>query len=58
VKQRLYCKRFFSDEDIKAALVEEWDKITLEEICKQIGSMLERCKALRDTKGRPIKCTL
>jgi len=42
----------------EAALVEEWDKITLEEIRKRIGSMPERCKALRDTKGRPIKRAL
>lgn len=58
IKQRLRYKRFDTDEEVKEALREEWDKITLEEIRKRIGSMPERCKLLRETKGKPIKRAL
>ena len=58
LKQRLRRKAFDSDEELKEALLEEWDKNTLKEIRKRISSMPERCQHLRDTKGKPIKRAL
>ncbi len=58
IKQRWRRRAFDSNEEMKEALLEEWDKITLEEIRKRIGSMPERCQHLKYTKGRPIKRAL
>ena len=58
IKQCLRYRRFDTDEDVKEALREEWDKVTLEEIRKRIGSMPERCAYLKNTKGKPIKRAL
>ena len=58
LKQRLRYRRFDNDEEVKKALCEEWDKITLEEIRKRISSMPQRCQYLKDTKGMPIKHAL
>ena len=58
IKQCLRYKRFDTDKDVKKALREEQDKVTLEEIQKRIGSMPERYAHLKNTKGKPIKCAL
>ena len=58
IKQRLRYRKFDTDEDIKEALREEQDKVTLEEIRKRISSMPERCAYLKNTKGKPIKRAL
>jgi hypothetical protein len=46
------------DEEVKEALYEERDKITLEKIRKRIGLMPERYALLKSTKGKPIKRAL
>ena len=49
---------FYIDEELKEALQEEWDKITLEEIRKRIAMMPERCKRLTRNGGKAIKTAL
>ena len=55
IKQRLRRRVFESEEEMKEALQEEWDKITLEEIRERIASMPGRCSRLVKSGGRPIK---
>jgi hypothetical protein len=58
IKQRLRRRVFYTDEEVKAALQEEWDKITLEEIRKRIRTMPKRCKRLTENGGKAIKTAL
>jgi hypothetical protein len=58
IKQRLRRRIFYSDEEVKAALQEEWDRITLEEIRKRIATMPGRCKRLTENGGKAIKTAL
>jgi transposase len=58
IKQRLRRRVFYSDEEVKAALQEEWDKITMQEIRKRIATMPRRCTRLVNNKGMLIKTAL
>ena len=58
LKNRLRRRVFFGDEDMRAAIQEEWDKITMEEIRKRISELPERCERLRNNGGRAIKTAL
>ena len=55
IKQRLRRRVFYSDEEMKKALQEEWDKITLQEIRSRISDMPSRCARLIKTGGNAIK---
>ena len=55
IKQRLRRRVFGSEEEIKAAIQEEWDAVTMEEIRRRINCMPDRCARLVKTGGRPIK---
>jgi hypothetical protein len=58
IKQRLRRRIFYSDEEVKEAIQEEWDKISMKEIRRRIAAMPGRCKQLVKTGGRPIKTAL
>ena len=58
IKQRLRRRVFYTDEEVKTALQEEWDKITLKEIRERICTMPERCKRLTENGGKAIKTAL
>ena len=58
IKQRLRRRIFYSDEEVKEAIQEEWDKISMEEIRRRIATIPGRCKQLVKTGGRPIKTAL
>ena len=54
IKQRLKNRGvIWTPEDLKQAILEEWDKITLEEINRQIDSMPERVEAVSLARGGP-----
>jgi hypothetical protein len=55
IKQRLRRRILHTDEEYKAAIQEEWNKITLEEIRERIRDMPHRCDLLVKTGGKPIK---
>lgn len=55
IKQRLRRRVFDSEDDIKVALQEEWDKITLKEIRDRISEMRDRCYRLTRNGGKSIK---
>jgi DDE superfamily endonuclease len=55
LKQRLKSRGIiFNERDLRRAIEEEWDKITLEEINKAIATMPERVTAVRERNGCPI----
>ena len=55
VKQRLKNRGLIRDvTELRRAIEEEWDKITLEEINKAISTMPERVAALNERNGLPI----
>jgi hypothetical protein len=58
IKQRLHRRIFYSEEEIKEALQEEWSKVTIAEVRKRITQMPGRCKRLIRNGGKPIKETL
>jgi DDE superfamily endonuclease len=58
IKQRLRHRIFYSDEEIKQALQEEWSKITMTEVRKRITQMPSRCRRLTRNSGGPIKTAL
>lgn len=58
VKNRLRRRIFYSDDDMRAAIQEEWDKVTMEEIRARIRELPDRCKRLRNNGGRRIKTAL
>lgn len=55
IKQRLRHRIFDSEEELKEALQEEWDKITMEEIRDRIADMPRRCAELIKHSGKPIR---
>jgi hypothetical protein len=55
IKQRLRRRIFDSEEEMKEALQEEWDKITIEEIRYRIADMPRRCAELIRCGGKPIR---
>jgi hypothetical protein len=55
IKQRLRRRVFYTDEEVKQALQEEWDKITLKEIRSRISDMPGRCRRLINNDGKAIK---
>jgi hypothetical protein len=55
IKQRLRRRVFGSEEEIKEAIQEEWDKITMKEIRDRIKDLPGRCAQLGRTGGKAIK---
>ena len=55
IKQRLRRRIFDSEEEMKIALQEEWDKITLEEIRSRISDLPRRCSELIRSGGGAIR---
>lgn len=55
IKQRLRRRLFDSEEDVKAAIQDEWDKITIKEIRDRIKDMPERCTRVKNNGGKAIK---
>lgn len=55
IKQRIRQRHFYTDEEVKQALQEEWDRITLEEIRTRISDMPYRCRQLTRNGGKAIK---
>ena len=58
IKQRLRRRIFYSEEEIKEALQEEWSKVTMTEVRKRISQMPGRCSCLIRNGGKPIKTAL
>jgi hypothetical protein len=58
IKQRLRRRTFFSEEEVKEALQEEWSNITMAQVRKRISNMPERCRRLIRNSGKPIKTAL
>ena len=58
IKQRLRHRIFYSNEEVKEALQEEWSKITIEEVRKRIRDMPGRCLRLTKNSGKAIKTAL
>jgi transposase len=55
IKQRLKNRGLIVDSDeLRRAIKEEWDKITIDEINKAISTMPERIRAIRERDGCPI----
>ena len=55
VKQRLKNRGLIDDNDeLRCAIEEEWDKITLDEINKAISTMPDRVRCIRQRDGCPI----
>jgi hypothetical protein len=55
LKQRIRHRRWENLEEYKSIVLDEWDKITLEEIRSRISDMPRRCKLLARTGGQAIK---
>ena len=55
IKQRLRRRIFNSEGEMKEALQEEWDKITIKEIQYYIANMPRRCAELIRSGGKPIR---
>lgn len=54
IKQRLR-RRIFDSEEMKEALQEEWDKISMKEIRHRIADMPRRCAELIRSGGKHIR---
>ncbi|KIM94036.1 hypothetical protein OIDMADRAFT_136698, partial [Oidiodendron maius Zn] len=55
IKQQLRRRIFNTKEEMKEALQEEWDKITMEEILYLIADMPRRCAQLIKSGGKLIR---
>jgi len=55
LKQRLRQRVFDSEDEMKEAIQEEWDKITMQEIRDRIADMPRRCAELQRSGGKPIR---
>lgn len=55
IKQRIARRIFDSEEEMREALQEEWDKITMEEIRHRISDLPRRCAELIRSEGGPIR---
>ncbi|KAH6721846.1 hypothetical protein BKA61DRAFT_700793 [Leptodontidium sp. MPI-SDFR-AT-0119] len=58
VKNRLRRRILYGDEDMRAAIQEEWDKVTMQEIRARISNMPGRCERLTKNGGKAIKTAL
>lgn len=59
LKQRVRRRRGWRNKaELKQVLLEEWDRITMEEIRARIAEMPSRCKQLVATGGKGIKSSL
>jgi hypothetical protein len=58
IKQRLRHRIFYSNEEVKEALQEEWSKVIMEEVRKRILEMPGRCARLTRNGGKAIKTAL
>ena len=58
LKQRVRRRVFWSLEELKEILQEEWSRITMEEIRARITEMPERCQKLKTYSGKPIRSKL
>jgi hypothetical protein len=47
-------KQYFSGFELKEAVLEAWDAVTLDECLKLVGSMPKRCKMVVEGKGKPV----
>jgi transposase len=55
IKQRLKSRGLITDPtELRRAIEEEWDKITIKEINKAIASMPKRVAAVNERNGLPI----
>ena len=55
IKQRLRRRVFNTKDEMKEALQEEWDKITIDEIRDRIADMPRRCAELLRSRGGPVR---
>jgi hypothetical protein len=55
IKQRLRRRIFDLEKEMKEALQEEWDRITIEEIRHRIADMSRRCAELMRSNRGPIR---
>ena len=58
LKQRVRKRSWKNIKEYKAVCQDEWEKITIEEVCARIIEMPDRCKRLVKTGGAPIKSDL
>jgi hypothetical protein len=55
IKQRLRNRIFDTEDDMKEALQEEWDKITMKQIRDRISDIPRRCAQLIKSGGKPVR---
>ena len=55
IKQRIRRRIFNTEEELKEALQEEWDKITIDQIRDRITDMPRRCALVAKSGGKPIR---
>ena len=55
IKQRIRRRVFDSEKEMKEALQEEWDKITMQEIQDRIADLPRRCLLVAKSGGKPIR---
>ncbi len=58
LKQRVRRRQYHTLEELKRIILEEWDRITMEEIRARISEMPWRCEQLVEFGGKPIKSEL
>ena len=58
LKPRVRKREWHSMTELKRVILDEWDKITMDEIRARISEMPWRCKELIRTGGKPIKSAL
>jgi len=58
LKQRVRKREYNSIRELKHVLLEEWDRITMQEIRAKIDEMPWRCSEVVRTKGQGIKSLL
>lgn len=58
LKQKLRQKRWHGKHQLKQAILETWDEISMDEIRSRIAEMPDRCKMLIETGGKAIKSAL
>ena len=58
LKQRIKQRQWRTMAELKKVVLDEWDKISLDEIGERIAEIPDRCKKLIATGGMPIKSAL
>ena len=58
LKQRVRRRRCSNVRELKRVILDEWDKISIDEIRARIKEMPARCKRLIATEGKAIKSDL